>query len=147
MLLYAANTGCKKSDQLVVLCIISYYVKEGDDVKLQVVHKTPKRLKQQWSTELHKVQKDYHNGVFKVNGDLYPRKEIQLVKGDVIKLPEKPKQQQAIINKMDKICKAANGPHVKQLMNSKTPDYQTVETMMESLKPSRRIKKEVKMNP
>ncbi len=34
--------------------------------------------------------------------------KIQLVKGDVLKLPEKPKQQQAIINKMDKIGKAAN---------------------------------------
>ena len=63
---------------------------------------------------------------------MYPRKEIQLVKGDVIKLPEKPKQQQAIINEKDKIGKAANHPHVKQLMNTKTPDYQAVETMMSS---------------
>ncbi len=77
---------------------------------------------------------------------MYPRKEIQLVKGDVIKLPEKPKQQQAIINKMDKIGKAANNPHVKQLMNTKTPEYQAVETMMDSSKPSRKKKKVVKMN-
>jgi GTP-binding protein EngB required for normal cell division len=77
---------------------------------------------------------------------LYPRKEIQLVKGDVIKLPEKPKQHQAIINKIDKIGKAANNPHVKQLMNTKTPDYQAVETMMGSSKPSRKLKKVVKMN-
>ncbi len=63
---------------------------------------------------------------------MYPRKEIQLIKGYVIKLPEKPKQQQAIIIKMDKIGKAANNPHVKQLMNNKTPDYQTVQTMMNS---------------
>ncbi len=77
---------------------------------------------------------------------MYPRKKIQLVKGDVIMLPEKPNQQQAIINKIDQIGKAANNPHVKQLMNTKTHDYQAVETMMESSKPSRKIKKIVKMN-
>ena len=77
---------------------------------------------------------------------MYPRKEIQLVKGDVIKLPEKPKQQQAIINEKDKIGKAANHPHVKQLMNTKTPDYQAVESMMNTGKPARIKKKVVKMN-
>ena len=121
-------------------------VNEGDKVRIQMIHKTPKGFKQQWSTELHTVQKDYHNGVYKVDNNLYPRKEIQLVKGDVIKLPEKPKQQQAIINKMDKIGKAANNPHVKQLMNTKTPDYQAVETMMNSGKPERAKKKVVKLN-
>jgi hypothetical protein len=79
----------------------------GDSVRIQRIHKTPKGFKQPWSTELHTVQKD----LYKVEGDMYPRKEIQLVKGDVIKLPEKPKQQQAIINTMDKIGKAANRPH------------------------------------
>jgi hypothetical protein len=49
---------------------------------------------------------------------MYPRKEIQLVKVDVIQLPEKIKQQQAIINKMDKIGKAANNLHVKQQFNN-----------------------------
>ena len=51
-----------------------------------------------------------------INGDLYPRKELQLVKGNVVKLPEKSKQEQAIINKMDRIGKAATNPHVKQLI-------------------------------
>ncbi len=57
------------------------------------------------------------------------------------------KQEQAIINKKDKIGKAANNPHVKQLMNIKTSDYQAVESMMNSGKPAREIKKEVKMKP
>jgi hypothetical protein len=78
-------------------------VNEGDKVRIQMIHKTLKGFKQQWSTELHTVQKDYHNGVSKVEGDLYPREEIQLVKGDVIKRPAKPKQEQAMINKKDKI--------------------------------------------
>ena len=104
----------------------------GDEVRLQIVHKTPKGFKEQWSTELHTVQKDYHNGVYKIDNQLYPRKELQLVKGDVIKLPEKSKQEQVMIAKQDKIGKAANKPIVKQLMNTKTPDYQAVETMLDS---------------
>ncbi len=121
-------------------------VNEGDKVRIQIIHKTPKGFKQQWSTDLHTVKKDYHDGAYKVDGDLYSRKEIQLVKGDVIKLPEKPKQQQAIINKKDKIGKAANHPHVKQLMNTKTSDYHAVETMRNSGKPERAKKKVVKLN-
>ena len=66
-----------------------------------MIHKTPqaKGFKQQWtwSTELHTVQTvtDYHNGVYKVDNNLYPQtfEEIQLVKGD-----EKSKQEQATIN-------------------------------------------------
>jgi predicted adenine nucleotide alpha hydrolase (AANH) superfamily ATPase len=109
-------------------------VNEGDNVRIQMIHKTPKGFKQQWSTDLHKVQKDYHNGVYKVDGDLYPRKEIQLVKGDVIKLPEKPKQQQASINKMDKIGKAAYNPELRDLTQSKLSPKK-VETMIdESMK-------------
>ena len=49
-------------------------------VRIQMIHKTPEGLKQQWSTELHAVQNDYHNGVYKVDNQLYPREEIQLVK-------------------------------------------------------------------
>ena len=107
-------------------------VNEGDKVRIQMIHKTPKGFKQQWSTELHTVQKDYHNGVYKVDNNLYPRKEIQLVKGDVIKLPQKSKQEQAIINKKDKVGKAANNPELKQLLNSTIPDYKLVENMIDS---------------
>ena len=115
-------------------------VNEGDTVRIQMIHKTPKGFKQQWSTELHTVQKDYHNGVYKVDNNLYPRKEIQLVKGDVIKLPEKSKQEQAIINKKDKVGKAANNPELKQLLNSTTPDYKLVENMIDSGRTTRKTK-------
>ena len=57
-----------------------------------------------------------------VHGDLYPRKEFQLGKGHVIKLPEKSKQEKAAIHKQDKIGKAANSHVVKDLMKTKTPD-------------------------
>jgi hypothetical protein len=67
-----------------------------------------------------------------VNSDLYPQKELQLVKGHVIKLPKKSKQEKAAIHKQDKIGKAANSPTVKSLMNTKKPDYKAVEMMLES---------------
>ena len=115
-------------------------VNEADKIRIQMIHKTPKGFKQQWSTDLHTVQKDYHNGVYKVDNNLYPRKEIQLVKGDVIKLPEKSKQEQAIINKKDKVGKAANNPELKQLLNSTTPDYKLVENMIDSGRTTRKTK-------
>ena len=76
-----------------------------------------------------------------MDNNLYPRKEIQLVKGDVIKLPEKSKQEQAIINKKDKVGKAANNPELKQLLNSTTPDYKLVENMIDSGRTTRKTKK------
>ena len=107
-------------------------INAGDQVRLPIVHKTPKGFKQQWSDELHTVQASYHNGVYKVNGDLYPRKELQLVKGNVVKLPEKSKQEQAIINKKDKIGKAANHPAVKQLLNTKQVDEKLIEHLQDT---------------
>ena len=107
-------------------------INAGDQVRLPIVHKTPKGFKQQWSDELHTVQASYHNGVYKVNGDLYPRKELQLVKGNVVKLQPKTPAQQAVIDKQDKIGKAANHPAVKQLLGTKKPDYKTAETMLDS---------------
>ena len=44
----------------------------GGNVRLPIMYKTPKGFKQQWSDELHIVQNDYHNQVYKVDGDLYP---------------------------------------------------------------------------
>ena len=113
----------------------------GDDVRLQLVHKTPKGFKEQWSTDLHTVQKDYHNGVYKVDNELYPRKELQLVKGNVIKLPEKSKQEQAISNKQNKIGKAANNSELKQLLNTKNPDNKLIENMLDSGRTKRTTKK------
>ena len=111
------------------------------------MHKTPKGFQKQLSTDLHTVQKNHHSSVYKVNGELYPRKERQLVKGNVVKLPEKSKQQQAVIVKQDKIGKAANNPAVKEQLNTKKPDYKVVQTMTDSKsKPTRITKKVVNMN-
>ena len=63
----------------------------GDQVRLPIVHKTHKGYKE------HTFQKDYHNGVCKVDNQLYQRKELQVVIVDLVKLPEKSKQEQAVI--------------------------------------------------
>ncbi len=52
----------------------------GDSLSRPVPWQGPHPMGQ-WSTELYTVQKDCHNGVYKVDNNLYPRKEIQLVKG------------------------------------------------------------------
>ena len=70
--------------------------------------------------------------MYKVDGDLYPRKELQLVKGHVIKPAVKPAQAQAILAQQNKVGMAANNPIVKQLMNTTTPNYQAVATMLQS---------------
>ena len=102
---------------------------EGDDVRIPVIHKVAKEYKQNWSNEIYKVEKDYHNGVYKVNSELYPRKELQLIKGKVIKLPEKSKQEKEAIAKKDKLGKAANNPDVKKLMDKKQIDIQEIQAL------------------
>ena len=42
------------------------------------------------------------------------------------------KQEQVIINKMDKVGKAVNHPHVKQLMNTKNPDPKLIEHLQDT---------------
>jgi hypothetical protein len=43
--------------------------------------------------ETHKVE-DVNRGLYTVDGSLHPRKDLQLVKGNVIKAPSKTKSQQ-----------------------------------------------------
>ncbi len=45
-----------------------------------------KGYKQQWSYELHKFEKNNHDGTYIVNGEWYPRyprKELQVVTGEI----------------------------------------------------------------
>ncbi len=43
--------------------------------------------------ERHRIE-DVKRGLYKVDGSLHPRKDLQLVKGNVIKAPTKTKAQQ-----------------------------------------------------
>jgi len=90
-------------------------IRIGDTVRIPVTHKVEKGYKQQWSYELHEVEDVFKNGVYQVNGDLYPRKELQLVKGEVRKQPKVSEKEIEKKKEKDRIGKAQNIPEIKEL--------------------------------
>jgi hypothetical protein len=87
----------------------------GDTVRIPVTHKVDKGYKQQWSYELHEVEDVGKDGIYQVNGYLYPRKELQLVKGGVKKLPKLSDKEIETKERKDRIGKAQNIPAIKEL--------------------------------
>ncbi len=69
--------------------------------------------------ETHKVE-DVNRGLYTVDGSLHTRKDLQLVKGNVIKAPTKTKAQQKQRDIQDKVGKSLNNPEVKDLVGVKT---------------------------
>ena len=69
--------------------------------------------------EIHKVE-DKNKGLYTVDGSLHPRKDLQLVKGIVIKAPSKTKAQQKQHDIQDKVGKSLNNPEVKDLVGVRT---------------------------
>ncbi len=68
--------------------------------------------------EMHKVE-DVHRGLYTVDGSLHTRKDLQLVKVNVIKAPTKTRtQKQRDIQ--DKVGKSPNNPEVKDLVGTRT---------------------------
>ncbi len=57
-----------------------------DNVRVPVINKVNKGYKDSFSMETHKIE-DSNRGVYTVDGSLHPRKDLQLVKGNVIKAP------------------------------------------------------------
>ena len=55
-----------------------------------------------------------------------------MVKDKVIKLPEKSKEEQQRLKKVEKIGKAANNPEIKQLLNTKHSDENLIKTLQET---------------
>ena len=90
-------------------------IRIGNTVRIPVTHKVEKGYKQQWSYELHEVEDVFKNGVYQVNGDLYPRKELQLVKGEVRKQPKLSEKEIEKKKEKDRIGKAQNIPEIKEL--------------------------------
>ena len=90
----------------------------GDTVRIPVIHKVEKGYKQQWSYELHKVEANNHNGTYLVNGNLYPRKELQLVKGEVSKVKPRPVEEQKVREETNRIGTAQNSKLVKELKDT-----------------------------
>ncbi len=98
----APNKG-NKENEIQVLMNISKRAKKkkgnypklaiGDNVRVPVFKKVKKGYKDSSSIETHKVE-EVNRGLHTVDGSLHSRKDLQLVKGNVIKAPTKTKAQQ-----------------------------------------------------
>ncbi len=62
--------------------------------------------------EPHSVD-DINRALYTVDGSLHPRKDLQVVKGNVIKAPTKTKAQQKQHDIQDKVGKSLNNLEVK----------------------------------
>jgi hypothetical protein len=91
----------------------------GDNVRVPVINKVHKGYKDSFSMEIHKVD-NVNRGLYTVDGSIHPRKDLQLVKGNVIKAPTKTKAQQKQRDIQDKVGKSLNNPEVKDLVGVKT---------------------------
>jgi hypothetical protein len=101
-------------------------VDAGDSVRLALKQKTfRKETDPTYDAELHKVEKNNHDGTYVVDGKLHSRKDLQVVRGAVIP-SKKPTAAQI---KADKIGKAAYNPVLKDLMGSR-PTLEQVEEMI-----------------
>ena len=91
----------------------------GDNVRVPVINKVHKGYKDSFSMEVHKIE-EKNRGLYKVDGFLHPRKDLQLIKGNIIKAPTKTKVQQNKHDIQDKVGKSQNNPEVKDLIGNKT---------------------------
>ncbi len=65
--------------------------------------------------EMHTME-DKNRGLYTVDGSLNPRKDLQLVKGNVIKAKAQQKQHDI----QDKVGKSLNNPEVKNLVGTRS---------------------------
>ena len=122
-----APNKVNKDNEIQVLMNISKRAKKGtypklevgDNVRVPVIHKQKKGYKDSFSMEMHKIE-DVNRGLYTVDGSLHPRKDLQLVKGNVIKAPTKTKTQQKQHDIQDKVGKSLNNPEVKDLVGTRT---------------------------
>ncbi len=91
----------------------------GDTVRIPIIHKVEKGYKQQWTYEIHKIENNNHDGTYTINGEYYPRKELQLVR-EINKLPPKPIKEKIAREEANKQGKAENSKGVKAIKDSNT---------------------------
>mgnify|MGYP000193273490 CR=1 FL=1 len=94
-------------------------VQIGDSVRVPVIHKQHKGFLDHWTEEISSVEAKGH-GLYKVDGVFHPRKDVQLVKGVVIKPPTKTKAQQNKNDIQNQVGKAQDNPDVKDLAGKRT---------------------------
>ena len=89
-------------------------INEGDDVLLAMKEKTfRKESDPNFDDQVYKVEKNLHNGVYKVGNTLHSRKDLLKVVGPRI-APPKPVNTKAL-KEADKIGKAQYSPNVTQI--------------------------------
>ena len=91
----------------------------GDNVRVPIIHKQKKGYNDSFRMEMHTVE-DKNRGLYAVDGSLHPGKDLQLVKGNVIKAPTKTKAQQKQHDIQDKVGKSLNNPEVKDLVGTRS---------------------------
>jgi hypothetical protein len=74
----------------------------GDNVRVPAINKVHKGYKDQFCMEIHKAD-SFNRGLYTVDGSIHPRKDLQLVKGNVIEAPTKTKAQQKQRDIQDKL--------------------------------------------
>jgi hypothetical protein len=94
-------------------------VQIGDSVRVPVTHKQHKGFLDHWTEEISQVQSKSH-GLYMVDNVLHPRKDVQIVKGVVIKPPTKTKAQQNKNDIQNQVGKAQDNPDVKDLVGKRT---------------------------
>ena len=92
-------------------------IEVGDKVRVPIIHKVKKGYKQQWTLETHTVEALKGEGVYEVDGALYPRKELQLVKGEPVKLPPKTAKEIKKNDLLETKEKISNSKLLKELSN------------------------------
>ena len=103
-------------------------IETGDKVRVPVIHKQPKGYKQQWTYETHIVEDKIGNGIYKINNELYPRKELQLVKHQPQQINKVTTRSMAKKGVKDQIGKATNSRLLKEIMDS--PNRNDVSNML-----------------
>ena len=93
-------------------------VNEGDTVRVPIKYKETEKkgYKQQWSTELYTVDKNFLNGLYEVNDRLHPRKDLQIVK-TVREVPKASADTKKRWEKADEVGRAAPNVEVRVLTN------------------------------
>ena len=90
-------------------------VKEGDEVRLLETHKFRKNWDPRFSSELHTVEANEHNGVYIVDGKAHARRDLKVVKGAVVNLITKTKAQAKSQEQANKVGKAQTNPDVRDI--------------------------------
>jgi transposase InsO family protein len=95
-------------------------VNEGDTVRIPKINKVKKGYKPQWSYELQTVDKKLKNGLYEINGELYPRKELQKLTKEVIKPTSLTPIMEAKRINENEIGQAMNSKLVKEIVDKPT---------------------------